>query len=111
MIDIKTQLLQDVIYASGRIIYLNTIILCYLDEAILQTSILSINQCISPSARKGKFNSDWYKLINHDSNIVTTINPIYNSSHNVTYFKYTLKKNKQYQYDFPYQIINLSFVG
>ena len=49
--DIRSRLLEDKVYASQIIIYLDTIISCCVDDAILQTSILSSNQCISLSTR------------------------------------------------------------
>lgn len=66
-------LLKDEVYAFQMIIYLNTIISYCVDEAILQTSILLSNICISPSALGCKADSNGVKLINHDSNATAII--------------------------------------
>lgn len=66
--DIRTQLLEVEAYTYRIIIYLNTIILYYIDETILQTSTFLSNKCISPFTRECKSNSYWLDLINHSSN-------------------------------------------
>ena len=100
--DLKIGLLKNEVYASQMIIYLDIIILCCVNEAILQTSILLSNQYISLSARGCQSNSDLLESINHDSNAVAAIKYIYSSRHNAIYFKYVHGKNRQYQFDFPY---------
>lgn len=71
--DIGTQLFKDEVNTFWIIIYLDIIILCYIDKAILQISTLSNNQYISLYMHKYKFNFDWLKLTNHISNVITTI--------------------------------------
>ncbi len=93
------------------IIYLNTIISCCVDEAILQTSTLSSNQCVSPSVRRCKSNSNWFESINHNSNVIAAIKQMHSCSHNAICFKYAHRKDRRYRFDFPRQIIDASFVG
>lgn len=109
--DIKTRLLEDKIYASQIIIYLNTIISSCVDEAILWISTMSSNQYINLFTGRYKSNSDWLESIHHDSNAIAAIKQMHRSSHNVICFKYTHEKNRQCRFDFPCQIIDTSFVG
>lgn len=93
------------------IIYLNTIISCYVDETILQMSTLLSNQYIRPFVCRCKSDSDWFESINHDSNTVAAIKQIYSFNNNATYFKYAYGKDGQYQFGFPRLIIDASFMG
>lgn len=93
------------------IIYLDIIILYWIEKAILQTPILLINQYISLSAFGCKSDSDWLRPINHNSNAVATVKQMYSFSHNAICFKYTYEKDKQCQFDFSYSFIDASFVG
>ena len=93
--DLRTRLFEDENYATRMITYLNTIISCCVDEAILQTPTLLSDQCISPIVNGCESDSDWLELINHDSNAVAAVQQMHNSSHNATCFKYAHGKDRQ----------------
>ena len=109
--DLRTRLLEDENYATRMITYLDTIISCCVDEAILQTPTSSSDQCISPTARGCESDSDWLESINHDSNAVAAVKQMHSSSHNATCFKYAHGKDRRCRFDFPRPLINASFVG
>ena len=93
------------------ITYLDTMISCCIDEVILQTPALSIDQYISLSTRGCESDSDWLKLINYDSNTVATVKQMHSSSHNAICFKYAYGKNRQCWFDFPCPLIDAFFGG
>lgn len=111
LVNIKTLSLKDEVYVSYIIIYLNTIILCCINKAILQTLILSSNQYISLFIYVYESDSNTLKLINHDSNAIATIKQMHSFSYNAIYYKYAPGKDRQCQIDFLCQIIDTFFIG
>ena len=109
--DWKTQLLGYENYATRMITCLDTIILYYVDKTILQTPVLSIDQCINLFAYGCESDLDWLKSINYDSNAVAVVKQIHSSSYNSTCFKYAHGKNGQCWLDFLRPLIDASFVN
>lgn len=90
--EIRTWLLKDGVYIFWMMIHLDIMISCYIDETILQVSILLSTLCISLFSREYKSDFNWHKLINHDSNAIAAIKQMHSFSHNTIYFKYTPRK-------------------
>lgn len=92
------------------IICLDTIILCCIDEVILQTPPLLSDQCISSSAYRCEFDSNQLKSINHNNNAVTMLKYMYDSSKNAICFQYAHKKDRQYRFNFSNPLIKAFFI-
>ena len=94
--DLRTQLLKDENYTIQMITYFDIIISSCVNETILQTPLLSSNQCSSPTARGYESDSKYLELINHDSNAIAVVKQMNSSNYNATCFKYAHEKDRRY---------------
>lgn len=76
------------------IIYLNIIILYYMDQAILQILTLSNNEYIGLFLREQEFDFHKHELNNYYNNLVATGIQMHNLIDNIICFKYVYRKNR-----------------